>query len=422
MNSSVFSKQIKRKTCFILAAVLLMSSFVFLLAACGNNDSSYADVKQAVNQLGKDNEKSNGKEYISFSFNQYCDDYAVEFDFDGDENNIVKTLCEAFIKKTKGMELPYIYIKTDENTSEDDRRNELVFETLKNLECKSAGLYWNWNFDIIPDFVTRVSTQGNAMHEDYPIAESVTELKDNGLRNDASYLKSFPNIEKLAYCGTMRPENIPELPSLKSINFYNSSGITARKNSFAETTYALWLKNPNIETVDDTPIDSYNWTEGFEEEDVKGFKASVQKSSVEMLDLDSFTKIKFDDAKLHGKIALVGYNRADSLSNFNAPDQYVSAELKKAFTTDMLKRDVIIKVSTVNDEKTSRYSNGATAVGMSVYVTIIDPTNKTISEENLLMHVGTPSTVKGIGYYYAELDQKDTWEQINKLYKEKYVN
>lgn len=378
-------------------AILLTS-----LTACGKTFSEpYAQVKRAVWELRR-YKTDNGDPVV-----KYMEDYSVmdnshvlgkadviliDFTFAQDQ---LEPVCDKLKEKLQGLEVPWIY---DTTVGQNDTLN-----ALRGLDCKDVG--------VILD---------NAGEEETPPLDGIGGLTRLWIRTgDAvpTWLTRFPKVKELRVPIDESLDDAPELSGLRSL--YVPEGGWG-----AAAAYAYLTRNPGIETVNDEPTKNYDYTQGLEEKELEYYNQSVQRIDVSRIDTSGYRVIPFDQARLHGRIAVVGYGYStQSMNGFKTEGRNLTKKLLAALTDSPTERDVIVRV-TSESKVIGKYTDGISASASYTYFEVIDPAAKTITEKTYMEGTSShPSQViqNGKGTHSGGFNLKAGWKAMERVFQEKYT-
>ena len=385
----------------LISMATILALFLMTLTACGKTFSEpYAQVKRAVWELRR--YKTNNDNPVV----QYMEDYSVmdnshvlgkadviliDFTFARDQ---VEPVSDKLKEKLQGLEVPWIYDTTV-------GQNETL-KALRDLDCKDVG--------VILD---------HAGEEETPPLDGIGGLTRLWIRKgDAvpSWLTRFPKVKELRVPIDYSLDDAPKLSALRSL--YIPEGGWG-----AAAAYAYLTRNPGIETVNDKPAKNYSYTQGLEEKELAYYNQSVQRIDVSRIDTSGYRVIPFDQARLHGRIAVVGYGYStQSMNGFNTEGRNLSKKLLGALTDSPTKRDVIVRV-TSESKVIGKYTDGTPGSASYTYFEVIDPAAKTITKKTYMEGTSSyPSQViqNGKGSHSGGFSLKAGWEAMERVFQEKY--
>lgn len=388
--------------------IIILTLFVPILSSCGKKSFSgpYADAKRAVWELRKHKDKHKNP-YVTYEENssliqtetltlENTDLILLDFQNHNDQN--IEVVCEALKDKLQGLEVPYIYCSNDITLYK-------TLKALQGLECKEIGFILK---DVSKDETT-------LLHG----IKGLSRLWIQSGEPEPSWLSEFPQIKELIIQGISGGglKTAPSLPQLTTL-------YTKQDDFGAAVAYAYRCSNPQLTSINGVAAKDYDPEKNLNENDLDYYHLYIQQIDIDGIDTSSFQHIAFDEAKLHGQIAVVSYGTYPAISSFTVNDQDdISEDLKKALTDSPTKRDVIIRI-TGSSTVVGHYTNGKVATSSSTCFEIIDLDAKTITEKKYMedMH-GTPDTTitNGVGKGgKVGFTRKKAWEAITDLYQKCY--
>ena len=404
----------------------LVLSVLLVLAGCGKPpEGEYAAQISAARSLRSYKNAKTKQPIVQFI--EDCGDrklptLVLEFDDVRKTEEICLKIKETF----KGLDIPWLATNFENP----------VLECLKDNEFASIGLSLSGelvSFDYVPPLESFQNLRRlNAVDADTPgdyhyidkinTLASVRELITSG--KNFLFLDKCPKLEKLTFSAdypysatwTFRHDTskITEIDTLKEV--YTDD------TPFGKATlYALLRENPQIENIKSVPPPT-------DAKELSEYNHFVQYYDISRLDTDGYTEIKWEDASLHGRIAVAGYDAAESISGFGTsvysgefrgPEAYLSGDLCSALTDRPTERDVIIRIYTQSN-LVGHYTNGKNAYDLITYAEITDTVNKTIARK-MIDSSGPSQVIRGnTGRTSGSFDSMDTWESIQELYNTLY--
>ena len=387
-----------RILCAVFAALLVLSGCE--PAPTGE----YADQIRAARAVSVRNNDT--KKPVAQFYEEYGEDKIPALVLNFDHVKKVDEVCAKIKDKFKGLDVPWLVTNFE----------DLVFEAIKDNEFKSLGIVIQSNksgkvtgFDYVPPLssinnLTRLKIQKLDEYQIKKIArlDSVRELITD---EKLTMLDHCPNVEKLTVPGLSDPSVIYNIPTLKEI-------ITDETPYGKATLYAFVRENPQINAKDpEKPTD---------EKELLQYNHAVQIYEVSRIDTSEFTEIPWEDAKLHGRIAVAGYGAAENAGGFDEPENFVSADFVAALTDSPTDRDVIIKITSESD-RVGSYTGGGSAYDLSIYAEVIDMTNKTVTKRHRIVYSGPSAViVNGKGSTSGRFSLTNTWEKIQEIFDTVY--
>ena len=386
---------------------ILCAAFAALLVLSGCEAAptgEYADQIRAARAVSVRN--SDTKKPIAQFYEEYGDDKIPALVLKFDHVNKVDEVCAKIKEKFKGLDIPYLVTNFE----------DLVFEAVKDNEFKSLGIVIQndksgkvTGFDYAPPLASINNLTRLKIHklDEYQIKkidrlDSVRELVTD---EKLTLLDHCPNIEKLTIPGLSDPSVLYNIPTLKEV--------TTDETPYGKATlYAFIRENPQINAKDpEKPADK---------KELAQYNHAVQLYDISRIDTSGFTEIPWEDAKLHGKIAVAGYGAAIDAGGFDDPGSFVSADLCAALTDSPTERDAVIRITSESD-RVGSYTGGGSAYDLRIYAEVIDLTNKTITKRHSIVYSGPSAViVNGKGSTSGRFSLANTWEKVQEIFDTAY--
>lgn len=340
----------------------------------------------------------------------------------------IALVCPLLIEKTDGLEVPWLCVNA--------YRMSDVLPAMSGLRCASLGLildsYGNYDVDWSPlkdvKNLNRFACNMRVL-KNMPTLESVTELilygsdfrDEDALEAATLDLERFPALEKLMLSNPsmIDPGSAGFAPKLTEVT---TVGSDARA---AVALFGLLRANPQIQTVNGEPAAKLDFIAGLDETETKRYNAEVQRYDIGLLNTDGFATLPYEQARLHGAVAVVGLGDAAEVNGF-APllgDELPSG-LLSALTADPFERDVVVSV-TVEHRQYGTYIGNIKAFDATTYLQVIDLSAKTMTERMPISRKIPDSTIevqigKKYGDYVETVDSKAAWAEVVRLYEAGY--
>lgn len=389
-----------KKSLLKVISTLLILAMLSVLCACGSSpEGEYAEQIKLANSLGR---YRNGKNKIVRFYESYGDDKLPVLVLDFDTVLKVDEVCGKIKEKFKGADIPWLLTNFE----------DLVLDALSDNEFASVGVIVNSDISGKTDLMhyvpalDKINNLSRVKVSEFSNGNKAAELPDViELITDAklTLLDKCPNLQKLTIPGLSDPSAAVYIPTLKELY---TDGTEYGK----ATAYAFSADNPQIKA----------YIVGEEEQCGDKYNHALQLYDISRIDTSAFTEIPLDEARLNGKIAVVGYGAAENAGGFDNPGKYISDMFLSKLTDSPTERDVVIRF-TAKSEAVGRYTGGGTAYELTSYYEIIDINNKTITKKkSFALSGGDAVIINGKGKTSGNFSVTKAWDMASELFDTLY--